>query len=125
MVWPSCWIGPAGGRRVCTEHGIDSDRRGDEMVFLLGTVIAEDFLRRVKANFQSGVDRAERKQDDVLASLTWKRSRSNSASPQKTLPTAVGPAEVVTCLSGALARTPRTPSDPVAILLRFERGAID
>jgi len=51
----------AGGRLVCTEDGIDSDRPGDEMVFRLRTVIAEDYLRRVKANFQSGVDRAVRK----------------------------------------------------------------
>jgi DNA invertase Pin-like site-specific DNA recombinase len=51
----------AGGRLVCSEDGIDSDRPGDEMVFQLRTVIAEDYLRRVKANFQSGVDRAVQK----------------------------------------------------------------
>ena len=49
----------AGGRLVCSEDGIDSDRPGDEMVFQLRTVIAEDYLRRVKANFQSGVDRGD------------------------------------------------------------------
>jgi DNA invertase Pin-like site-specific DNA recombinase len=44
-----------GGRLVCVRDGTDSDRPGDEMAFQMRMVIAEDYLRRVKANFQSKV----------------------------------------------------------------------
>jgi site-specific DNA recombinase len=48
----------AGGRLVCTEDGIDSDRPGDEMVFQIRMVVAEDYLRRIKSNFQDRQKRA-------------------------------------------------------------------
>ena len=48
----------AGGRLVCTEDGIDSDRPGDEMVFQIRMVVAEDYLRSIKSNFQERQKRA-------------------------------------------------------------------
>jgi DNA invertase Pin-like site-specific DNA recombinase len=48
----------AGGRLVCVRDGIDSDRPGDELVFQMRMAIAEDYLRRVKENFQAAIDRA-------------------------------------------------------------------
>src|SRR6266496_1322341 len=72
----------AGGRRVCTEDGIDSDRPGDEMVFQLRTVIAEDYLRRVKANFQSGVERAVRKGVYLAGKPPFGYKRKDAAEPE-------------------------------------------
>src|SRR5712692_6763726 len=51
----------AGGRLVCVNDGTDSHRPGDELVFQLRMAIAEDYLRRVKSNFQGAVDRAVKK----------------------------------------------------------------
>jgi DNA invertase Pin-like site-specific DNA recombinase len=51
-------IKKAGGRLVCVNDGIDSDRDGDETIFQVRMVFAEDYLRRVKANFQSRIQKA-------------------------------------------------------------------
>ncbi|HLG08228.1 MAG TPA: recombinase family protein, partial [Gaiellaceae bacterium] len=51
-------IRQAGGRLVCVSDGIDSDREGDETIFQVRMVFAEDYLRRVNANFQARIDRA-------------------------------------------------------------------
>ena len=71
----------AGGRLVCSEDGIDSDRPGDELVFQLRTVIAEDYLRRVKANFQSGVDRAVEKGVYLAARPPFGYKRKDEVAP--------------------------------------------
>ena len=72
----------AGGRLVCTEDGIDSDRPGDEMVFQLRTVIAEDYLRRVKANFQSGVERALKKGVYLASKPPFGYKRKDAVEPE-------------------------------------------
>lgn len=72
----------AGGRLVCTEDGIDSDRPGDEMVFQLRTVIAEDYLRRVKANFQAGVDRAVKKGVYLASKPPFGYKRKDAVEPE-------------------------------------------
>jgi DNA invertase Pin-like site-specific DNA recombinase len=72
----------AGGRLVCTEDGIDSERPGDEMVFQLRTVIAEDYLRRVKANFQSGVDRAVRNGVYLASRPPFGYKRKDAVAPE-------------------------------------------
>jgi len=54
-------IKQAGGRLVCVSDGIDSDREGDETIFQVRMVFAEDYLRRVNANFQARIDRAAEK----------------------------------------------------------------
>ena len=72
----------AGGRLVCTEDGIDSDRPGDEMVFQLRTVIAEDYLRRVKANFQAGVERALRKGVYLAGKPPFGYKRKDAVEPE-------------------------------------------
>ncbi len=51
-------IKQASGRLVCVSDGIDSDRPGDETIFQVRMVFAEDYLRRVNANFQARIDRA-------------------------------------------------------------------
>jgi DNA invertase Pin-like site-specific DNA recombinase len=51
-------IKKAGGRLVCVNDGIDSDREGDETIFQVRMVFAEDYLRRVKANFQARIAKA-------------------------------------------------------------------
>jgi hypothetical protein len=38
--------------------GVDSDRPGDEFQFQIRMVIAEDYLRRTRSNFQAAIDRA-------------------------------------------------------------------
>jgi hypothetical protein len=48
----------AGGRLVCVNDGVDSDRPGDEFQFQIRMVIAEDYLRRTRSNFQAAIDRA-------------------------------------------------------------------
>jgi DNA invertase Pin-like site-specific DNA recombinase len=48
----------AGGRLVCVNDGVDSDRPGDEFQFQIRMVIAEDYLRRTRSNFQAAVERA-------------------------------------------------------------------
>jgi DNA invertase Pin-like site-specific DNA recombinase len=73
----------AGGRLVCTEDGIDSDRPGDEMVFQLRTVIAEDYLRRVKANFQAGVERAVRKGVYLASKPPFGYRRRDAVEPEQ------------------------------------------
>jgi DNA invertase Pin-like site-specific DNA recombinase len=50
-------IKQAGGRLVCVSDGIDSDREGDETIFQVRMVFAEDYLRRVNANFLARIDR--------------------------------------------------------------------
>jgi DNA invertase Pin-like site-specific DNA recombinase len=51
----------AGGRLVCTKDGIDSSRPGDEFQFQIRMVIAEDYLRRARANFQAGIEKSAKK----------------------------------------------------------------
>jgi DNA invertase Pin-like site-specific DNA recombinase len=51
----------AGGRLVCVNDGIDSDRPGDEFQFQIRMVIAEDYLRRTRSNFKAAIDRAVEK----------------------------------------------------------------
>src|SRR6266571_9506179 len=48
----------AGGRLICVNDGVDSDRPGDEFQFQIRMVIAEDYLRRTRSNFQAAIDRA-------------------------------------------------------------------
>src|SRR6266567_173006 len=48
----------AGGRLVCVNDGIDSERPGDEFQFQIRMVFAEDYLRRTRSNFQAAVERA-------------------------------------------------------------------
>ncbi len=48
----------AGGRLICVNDGIDSDRPGDEFQFQIRMVFAEDYLRRTRSNFQAAVERA-------------------------------------------------------------------
>src|SRR6266568_4226803 len=48
----------AGGRLICVNDGIDSDRPGDEFQFQIRMVFAEDYLRRTRSNFQTAVERA-------------------------------------------------------------------
>jgi DNA invertase Pin-like site-specific DNA recombinase len=38
--------------------GVDSERPGDEFQFQIRMVIAEDYLRRTRSNFQAAIDRA-------------------------------------------------------------------
>jgi hypothetical protein len=42
----------AGGRLICVNDGIDSERPGDEFQFQIRLVFAEDYLRRTRSNFQ-------------------------------------------------------------------------
>jgi site-specific DNA recombinase len=48
----------AGGRLICVNDGIDSERPGDEFQFQIRMVFAEDYLRRTRSNFQAAVERA-------------------------------------------------------------------
>jgi DNA invertase Pin-like site-specific DNA recombinase len=48
----------AGGRLICLNDGIDSERPGDEFQFQIRMVFAEDYLRRTRSNFQAAVERA-------------------------------------------------------------------
>jgi DNA invertase Pin-like site-specific DNA recombinase len=48
----------AGGRLVCVNDGVDSDRPGDEFQFQIRMVFAEDYLRRTRSSFKSAIDRA-------------------------------------------------------------------
>ena len=48
----------AGGRLVCVNDGVDSDRPGDEFQFQIRMVIAEDYLRRTRSNFQAAIEHA-------------------------------------------------------------------
>jgi site-specific DNA recombinase len=47
----------AEGRLVCVEDGTDSDRPGDQLNFNIRMALAEDYLNRTRANYQSAVDR--------------------------------------------------------------------
>jgi DNA invertase Pin-like site-specific DNA recombinase len=47
----------ADGRLVCVEDGTDSDRPGDQLNFNIRMALAEDYLNRTRANYQSAVDR--------------------------------------------------------------------
>jgi DNA invertase Pin-like site-specific DNA recombinase len=47
----------AEGRLVCVADGTDSDRPGDQLNFNIRMALAEDYLNRTRANYQSAVDR--------------------------------------------------------------------
>jgi DNA invertase Pin-like site-specific DNA recombinase len=47
----------AEGRLVCVRDGADSDRPGDQLNFNIRMALAEDYLNRTRANYQSAVDR--------------------------------------------------------------------
>lgn len=48
----------AGGRLVCVNDGLDSDQPGAKLNFQIRMAIAEDYLDRVRANFQSRIKAA-------------------------------------------------------------------
>jgi DNA invertase Pin-like site-specific DNA recombinase len=51
-------ISDAGGKLVAVRDGFDSTSPGSELVFNLRMAIAQDYLQRVKENFQAATDRA-------------------------------------------------------------------
>lgn len=50
-------IADAGGRLVCVRDGLDSDRQGDKLQFNIRMAFAEDYLDRVKENWDSTYER--------------------------------------------------------------------